>query len=285
MITNSSSTTSSSYKTSTTSDPSPTKKSENPSNFSPDENTKSYFSSSKNSSLPPLGVYQSANEETLADLESVNKKITDLSENNNQSINDIFALMALFAEIGRITKSSAFMQRESKFQEQINSLQASVADMKDAAQARFAAGITSGVMQGVGAAAQIGLSASALNQSAKGATIEKASLAPDYKGDPIKAGFSPESLLGHQYNSYATASGTLGSAASTIGSTSGNSFADAAEKKKFDKETNAKISEKAVSRSDESYRTASELTADILAKLRDLVAAIEASMNSLNRNI
>jgi hypothetical protein len=285
MITNSSSTTSSSYKTSTTSDPSPTKKSENPSNFSPDENTKSYFSSSKNSSLPPLGVYQSANEETLADLESVNKKITDLSENNNQSINDIFALMALFAEIGRITKSSAFMQRESKFQEQINSLQASVADMKDAAQARFAAGITSGVMQGVGAAAQIGLSASALNQSAKGATIEKASLVPDYKGDPIKAGFSPESLLGHQYNSYATASGTLGSAASTIGSTSGNSFADAAEKKKFDKETNAKISEKAVSRSDESYRTASELTADILAKLRDLVAAIEASMNSLNRNI
>ncbi|QJC54944.1 hypothetical protein HC248_00207 [Polaromonas vacuolata] len=284
MITNSSSATSSSYKTSTTSDPSPTKKSENPSNFSPDENTKSYFSSSKNLSLPPLSVYQSANEETLADLESVNKKIIELDENKNQSMTDIFALMALFNETGRIMKSSAFMQREANFQQQIKSLENSVVEMKNAATERFAAGMTAAAFQGAGSLAQIGLSTTAFKKGVEGANAEKISRL----GDPtnvITAQQSTPSLAAASYSSSAQAAGGMGSAFSSGGSAIFNNSADAADQAKVNSDTKAKVSETAVARSDEAYRAAAEIVADTIAKMRDIVAALDASISSLNRNI
>jgi hypothetical protein len=243
-----------------------------------------FFTPSKNPSLPLPSVFESSAKSTLEDLESVNEKIIMLVENKNQSMIDIFALMALFNETCRIMKSSAFMQREANFQQQIKSLENSVVEMKNAATERFAAGMTSAAFQAAGSVAQIGLSTTAFKKGVDGASIEKQSRL-DNLADVIPDGRSTQSLAATSYSSSAQAAGGMGSAFSSGGSAIFNNSADAADQAKVNSDTKAKVSETAVARSDEAYRAAAEIVADTIAKFRDLVAALDASISSLNRNI
>jgi hypothetical protein len=238
---------------------------------------------SKNT-LPTPNVYQSSNEKTVEDFQSVNSKLSSLDTSESKCMVDIFSLMKLFNESGRVMKESAFMQRESSFQQQTNSLREGIDEMKKAASARLTAGLTSAVLQGAGAVAQIGLSAKAFESAKQGSSIERLSLLKSPSGH-IAPGQSTPSLRATQLSHTAQAAGTLGSATGSAGSAIFNNQAELADGQKAVFDLNAKTMETATSRADEAYRTASEIVNDTNAKMKDLIATEKESMNNINRNI